>query len=105
MAKQSAYLARMQAQKAAEITNHRHFTMQWCADAAILAANEVFHRRGKALVEFHEAFMKYSNEIANMTMDDAKADKSLEYTKAKLDGRLKELLGEDFVPWDERYTF
>ena len=40
-----------------------------------------------------------------MTLDDAKGDKSLEYTKAKLDGRLKELLGEDFVPWDERYTF
>ena len=105
MAKQSAYLARMQAQKAAEITHHRHFTMQWCADAALLAANEVFHRRGKVLAEFHEAFMKYSNEIANMTLDDAKGDKSLEYTKAKLDGRLKELLGEDFVPWDERYTF
>lgn len=105
MAKKSGYLARMQAKKAADISFHRKFTMQWCADAAILAANEVFHRRGKMLVEFHNAFIRYSHEIANMTLDDAKGDKSLEYTKAKLDGRLKELLGEDFVPWDERYTF
>lgn len=105
MAKQSGYLARMQAKKAADISFHRKFTMQWCADAAILAANEVFHRRGKMLVEFYNAFIRYSHEIADMTLDDAKGDKTLEYTKAKLDGRLKELLGEDFVPWDERYTF
>ena len=105
MGKKSGYLARMQAKKAADISFHRKFTIQWAADAAILAANEVFQRRGKKLVEFHNAFIRYSHEIANMTLDDAKGDKSLEYTKAKLDGRLKELLGEDFVPWDERYRF
>ena len=40
-----------------------------------------------------------------MTLTDAKDDKSLEYTKAKLDARLEELLGEDFQPWEERYRF
>jgi len=104
MAKNS-YLARMQAQKAADISFHRKFTMQWCADAAILAANEVFQRKGKKVVEFHNAFVRYSHEIAKMTLDDAKYDKTIEYTKAKLDERLKEILGEDFQPWEERYTF
>lgn len=103
MAKQSGYLARMQAKKAADISFHRKFTMQWCADAAMLAANEVFHRRGKILVEFHNAFIRYAHEIAEMTLEDAQADKSLEYTKYKVDEQLRELLGEDFVPWEERY--
>lgn len=105
MGKQNAYLAKLQAQKEAEIAAHRKFTINWCADAAILAANEVFQRRGKKLAEFRDVYMRYAHEIAEMTMDDAKADKSLEYTKYKLDERLKDLLGEDFKTWDERYTF
>lgn len=103
MGNKGGYLARLQAQKAAELSFHRKFTTQWCADAALLAANEVFHRRGKILVDFHNAFVRYAHEIAEMTMEDARADKSLEYTKYKVDEQLKELLGEDFVPWEERY--
>lgn len=102
--KQSGYLQRQQAQKQADIRFHRMFTMQWCADAAILAANEVFHRRGEKLVEFYTAFVRLTNEIASMTLEDAKDDKTLEYTKAKVDGRLKEILGKDFVPWEQRYN-
>lgn len=105
MAKQSGYVKRLQAKKAADITYHRTFTMQWCADAAILAANEVFQRKGEKIVEFHNAFIRYAHEIAEMTMEDAKADKSLVYTKAKLDERLEAILGKDFIPWDERYDF
>ena len=85
MAKQSGYLARMQAQKAAGISFQRQFTIAWCADAALLAANEVFHRRGEKLVEFNNVFVRWVHEIAEMTLDDAKADKKIEYTKAKVD--------------------
>ena len=105
MGNKSGYLARLQQQKAADLSFHRKFTMQWCADAAILAANEVFQRKGKKLVEFHNAFVRYAHEIAEMTLDDAKGDKSLEYTKFKIDERLKDLLGDDFIPWDDRYRF
>lgn len=101
----SGFLAKMQAQKAADIKFHRYFAIQWCADAAILAAHEVFQRKGKKLVEFHNAFIRYAHEIANMTIDDAKGDKTLEYTKVKLDEQLQAILGEDFRPWDERYSF
>lgn len=101
----NAYLSRLQAQKAAELHFQRKFTTQWCADAAVLAANEVFGRRGEKLVEFHNAFVRISHEIAALTLDDAKDDRSLEYTKAKLDARLKELLGDAFIPWEERYRF
>ena len=105
MAKNNNYLARLQAKKEAEMRLYRHFTIQWAADAAILAANEVFQRKGKKLVEFHNAFIRYANEIAEMTVEDAKGDKDIDYTKGKLDERLKELLGEDFQPWEVRYDF
>lgn len=101
----NAYLTKLQAQKAAELKMHRKFTIQWCTDAAVLAANEVFNRRGEKLVEFMQAFVKYSHEIAEMTIADSKDDKSIEYTKGKVDGMLKELLGDAFVPWEERYKF
>ncbi len=39
-----------------------------------------------------------------MTIDDARGDKSLEYTKDRLDGRLRAVLDEkDFEDWDMRY--
>ena len=105
MPKPNAYLLKLQAQKQAEMHHQRLFTIRWCADAALLAANEVFQRKGPKLVEFYNAFVKYSHEIAEMTISDAKDDRSLEYTKAKLDARLQELLGDDFIPWEERYKF
>lgn len=99
------YMRRLQRGVDRQLHFQRLFTTQWCADAAIIAANEVFGRRGKKLVEFNNAFVRLSREIAEMTLDDAKGDKTLEYTKYKVDERLKELLGEDFVPWEERYNF
>lgn len=105
MANNKGYLAMQQAKKAAEIKMHRLFTMQWCADAAVLAAHEVFQRKGEKLVEFHNAFIKYANEIAEMTLTDAKDDKDIDYTKGKVDGLLKELLGDKFQPWEVRYDF
>lgn len=105
MAKNNSYIARQQAQKAAEIKAHRYFTMQWCADAALLAAHEVFQRKGDILAEFNEAFVRRAMMIAEITLEDAKSDKSIDYTKGKVDGQLKEILGEHFVPWEERYDF
>lgn len=99
----NAYLTKLQAQKAFELEQMRIFTMQWCADAAVLAANEVFKRRGEIIVEFCAALQRYSQEIAKLTLEDAKDDKEIEYTKAVVDERLKEILGESFQPWAERY--
>lgn len=105
MGKNNAYLARQQARMAAEIQYHRHFTMQWCADAAILAAHEVFQRKGDIIVEFFKAYKRLAEEIAQMTLDDAKDDRTIDYTKGKLDKQLKEILGDNFQPWEERYDF
>lgn len=97
------YLRRLQEQKHREIMISRKFTMQFCADAAIMAANEVFHRRGDILADFHNKFCEYAEMIAEMVVEDAKADKEIEYSKVKVDKCLEELLGDKFQPWDERY--
>lgn len=99
----NAYLARQKAQMDARIHYHRRFTMQWCADAAILAAHEVFQRKGEKLSEFGRAFFKWAQMIAELTINDAKDDRTIDYTKGKVDGMLKDLLGDDFIPWEERY--
>lgn len=104
MGTKNAYLVKLQAQKAFEMERMRLFTMQWCADAAVLAANEVFKRKGDVIVEFCLAMQTYSQEIARITLEDAKGDKDIEYTKTRVDERLKAILGDAFQPWDERYS-
>ena len=104
MPKPNAYLLKLQAQKKAEMSIQRQFTIQWCADAAILAANEVFKRKGPALVEFYNVFVRWAHEIAEMAIADAKDDKTMDFTKGKLDALLEKLLGDDFIPYEERYA-
>ncbi len=104
MAKPSGMMIKMRAAMEAEISYNRKFTVQWCEDAALIAANEVFKRRGEKLAEFRDAFREIVMEIAHTTIDDARGDKSLEYTKDRLDGRLKGILDEkDFEDWSMRY--
>lgn len=103
MTKQSGYLMRQRQQREEELRRHRYITTQWCEDAAILAANEVFQRRGDKLDEFRQAYRKWAMEIANTTLEDAANDQEIWFTKGRLDELLKDVLGEHFVPWDERY--
>ena len=58
------YMRRIQRGVDRQLHFQRLFTTQWCADAAIIAANEVFGRRGKKLVELNNAFVRLSREIA-----------------------------------------
>lgn len=45
-----------------------------------------------------------AQKAAEMALADAKDDKTLGYTKGKLDFLLEELLGEAFTPYEERYA-
>ena len=70
------------------------------ADAALIAANDVLQLGPGRAKEFADAYSQALTEIANMAVDDTK---DLEYSKAKLDERLKQICGENFVPWEGRY--
>lgn len=97
--KQSAFTRAV----AVQVANARATHTQMCMDAAMIAANEVFNMGPTRCQAFAEAFITAMNEIATMTVQDGKTDKQLWYTKAKLDERLKQICGEHFQPWEERY--
>lgn len=103
MGRKNDLVIRRQLEKERDMRIMRNFTVQWCADAAAIAANKVFHRKGDVLAEFLREYNRIAIEIATMTMDDSGADKSITYAKAKIDAALKELLGEHFQPWEVRY--
>lgn len=74
--------------------------IQMAKDAATLAAHEVFKMGPGRAPLFSAAFDAALREIASLTVEDTP---DMEYTKAKLDDRLKEICGDSFVPWEERY--
>ena len=103
MPKPNAFLAKMQAQAEVKCAMQRRFTLQQAADMMLIAANEAF---GFGPDRLHRLLLAYQNawdEYADLAWDDAKADKDIEYTRAKIDEKLKQICGEHFVPWEERY--
>lgn len=88
--KRNAMLARIEAAAEARYQKRLHASMdmllQMCLDAAMIAANEVFNMGPSRVEAFCNAFSE-----------------DMEYTKAKLDQRLKQICGDKFQPWEERY--
>lgn len=101
--KTNPMLAKLEARHYAELSAARIFAVQQCRDMLAIAANEAFgfgQDRVKLLLDtFDQVFTEY----AEMTLQDAKTDKEIWYAKEKLDARLREICGEHFSPWDERY--
>ena len=78
-------------------------TLQIAQDAAMIAANEVLQMGPGRAKEFALAFTEAVNDIGTMMFEDQMDDPEFVYTKARVDRRLKEICGENFVPWEERY--
>ena len=103
MAKPNSFIMRMQAAQAIEMEKTRLFTIQQCKDMMLLAANAEFGFGPERLKRLSDAYDATFMEYATVTLDDAKSDKQLWYTKGKVDQELKRICGEHFVPWEERY--
>ena len=78
--------------------------MQMGQDAAIIAANKTF-KMGKERAEpFCVVYREVINEMARMVVEDAKDDKEFVYAKAKIDDKIRSIVGDEkFSPWEERY--
>lgn len=102
--KQNPMLAKIEARHEREMACARLFAIQQSKDMMLIALGDEFGfgpDRAKRMSDaFDETFRKY----AELTVSDAKDDKEIWYTKAKVDERLKQICGEHFVPWDERYA-
>lgn len=79
--------------------------VQMSLDAAMMAANELYHMGPKRAEAFRDTFCKYYDEVAVMLLDNDKGDKESDYAKGVVDRKIKQIVGEElFVPWEERYS-
>lgn len=67
-------------------------------DAAAIAANDVFNMGPARAKSFRDAYETTYNEILDLIVRDDAV-----YAFEVLDRRLKTIVGDEFVPWDERY--
>lgn len=103
MGKNNAFLSMVKTEVQKQVAATRPILIQMCLDSAMIAANNVFQMGPGRCKAFCDAFNDAMNELSLMTVEDGKEDKELWHTKAVLDNRLKEICGENFVPWEERY--
>lgn len=101
--KQNPMLAKIEARHEQEKASMRTFTIQQCVDMMMIAANEEYGLGADRLQRLEETFYEVFKEYARMTLEDAKDDRTIEFTKDKLDRKLRQIMGEHFVPWEERY--
>lgn len=101
----SGMLTKMRAKQEQELRFSRLFTMQQCEDMMLIALNEAFGFGADRLKKFGETYHEVFVEYARKTEEDAKNDKQIDYTKGIVDRKLKQICGEFFCPWEERYRF
>jgi len=102
--KPSGYLLRQMAAQKAEEDRLILFTLQMACDAAAFAANDTFGAGPERCPKFIESMQKHFHKIAELTQEDGKADKHIEYTKATVDEGLRRILGDKAQPWEKRYA-
>lgn len=98
------YIERQKIKQNMLASYNRRFAIQYCMDGVALAANEHFGISGESLVLFMSCVGKWIMRISEATLEDARDDREIIYTKHQIDGALKEVLPpENFLPWDERF--
>lgn len=73
---------------------------QMCIDAAFMAAADKFRMGPTRCEAFGQAMVDYLDEIVNTMYADTD---DAQYSKSKIDERLKQICGDKFQPWEERY--
>ena len=77
--------------------------LQQSQDAALMAIDDVFDVNEYSAEKFVNAHIRYVNKIAHMAVVEDADDKEMVWTKATVDRRLLQIVGEkNFAPWDER---
>lgn len=93
----------LQRKHQAELNGMRDFVQQLCCDVMLIAANAEFGFGPERLKRLHNTYEDAYDEYADLIIEDAKIEKDLDYAKGKIDMKLKQILGDYFEPWEERY--
>ena len=91
------------AQAHADFQRMLRMGLQQSQDAALMAIDDVFDVNEYSAEKFVNAHIHYVNKISHMAVVEDADDKEMVWTKATVDRRLLQIVGEkNFVPWDER---
>jgi len=106
--KKNPMLAKLEAQAEAKYNAMFHIKMdmlmQMGQDAAMIAAHDVLKLGEGRARDFCLAYIDAMNDMAKMVVEDSQDDKDFWYAKAKIDEKIKAIVGEEnFAPWEERY--
>ena len=96
-------LAKIQARHELDLRFQREFTIQQCCDMMLIAANDAFGFGADRLAKLQETYYAVFTEYAKLAISDGADDPDIEYTRAKVDAKLAQIMGENFVPWEGRY--
>ena len=104
MAKQNAFLARMEAQYRAMSARKVNVALQMAKDVADISANEVFGMAEGRSELWTRVFSDNLSKMMEMVSSDGADDPEFIYAKTKIDERLKLIHGKHFQPWQVRYS-
>ena len=95
--------ARLLAEAHANYQGMLRIGLQQSQDAALMAIDDVFDVNEYSAEKFVNAHIRYVNKIAHMAVVEDADDPEMVWTKATVDRRLLQIVGEkNFVPWNER---
>ena len=98
-ARGNAHLNKMDARHWAELNRELEIHVQIAADAAVIAANDVFKMGPARVQEFHDTFRSHYIEICELI-----TESGLDYAAEVLDRRLRPICGELFTEGRVRYN-
>lgn len=105
--KQNPMIAKIEAKYKSEykakFERQMEMAMQLICDASFLASNRMFHMGPARAPEYRKIQEEELKWIIELIRADQEDDPDFEYAKAKVDERLKQICGENFQPWSERY--
>lgn len=100
MAKKSGMLSRMEDAADRGFMLGQHFTRQLCMDQAAIVLNHEFGFGVDRLERFNAAMVEMYGKYANTWNKDTS---DVDYSKDMMDRALRQIWGDKFQPWEERY--
>lgn len=101
MSGKNAFLQRIEREKQAAALEAHRFIRQLMCDLAFIALNSRFGFGASRLTEFANALRELFDEYADLWNGDTY---DTEYSRAALDAKLKQIFGDDFHSWEQRYS-
>lgn len=103
MSSKNAFAQKMRAERKIWLDIQRRFTIQQCIDVAEITLNETFGFGAKRCRRFEDAFREAMGEFILMALQDDAEDKGINFTKGKLDQKLRKIFRDEGIWFEDRY--